>query len=59
MSKKAVTSSKPAPVQPPAKTSNSVSKPAAKDQAPKPSVVKGGFEPAQFAKNGVTEEQVV
>lgn len=54
MSKKAVTTSKPAPVQPPAKNTTSGSKPAAKDQAPKPTVVKGGFDAASFAKNGIT-----
>lgn len=60
MSKKATTQSKPAPVQQqPAKTTSSVSKPAAKDQAPKPTVIKGAFDPSGFAKNGVSEEQVV
>lgn len=58
MSKKAVTQSKPAVVQPPAKNTTSGSKSAVKEQPPKPSVAKGAFDPAGYAKNGVTEEQV-
>lgn len=51
MSKKAVTQSKPAPVQP-AKTV-APTKSAVKE-APKSSGIKGAFDAASFAKNGIT-----
>jgi len=59
MSKKATTSQSKTPVQAPqAKTSQSNIK-ASKEQAPKPSVIRGSFDPAQFSKGGIPEDQVL